>query len=76
MGSGTVLQRGLGRTPSGVWDRAPTGFGAEPQRGLGRRPNSLRTWFNQATGLVSPLRRQICLNPVWLGGLRSSGSLR
>ncbi len=25
--------------------------------------------FNQATGLVSPLRRQICLNPVWLGGL-------
>ncbi len=27
--------------------------------------------FNQTTGLVSPLRRQICLNPVWLGGLRS-----
>ncbi len=32
--------------------------------------------FNQATGLVSPLRRQICLNPVWLGELRSSASLR
>ncbi len=32
--------------------------------------------FNQATGLVSLLRRQICLNPVWLGGLRSSASLR
>ncbi len=29
--------------------------------------------FNQATGLVSPLRRQICLNPVWLGGLRPYG---
>ncbi len=28
------------------------------------------------TGLVSPLRRQICLNPVWLGGLWSSASLR
>ncbi len=25
---------------------------------------------------VSPLRRQSCLNPVWLGGLRSSASLR
>ncbi len=32
--------------------------------------------FNQATGLVSPLRRQIYPNPVWLGGLRSSASLR
>ncbi len=32
--------------------------------------------FNQATGLVSPLRRQIFLNPVWLGGLRYSASLR
>ncbi len=30
--------------------------------------------FNQATGLVWPLRRQICLSPVWLGGLRSCGS--
>ncbi len=29
--------------------------------------------FNQATGLVSPLRRQICLSPVWLGGLRYCG---
>ncbi|MCP3664516.1 MAG: hypothetical protein GY696_18840 [Gammaproteobacteria bacterium] len=26
--------------------------------------------------MVSPLRRQICLNPVWLGGLGSSASLR
>ncbi|MCP3663247.1 MAG: hypothetical protein GY696_12260 [Gammaproteobacteria bacterium] len=26
--------------------------------------------------MVSPLRLQICLNPVWLGGLRSSASLR
>ncbi|MCP3662344.1 MAG: hypothetical protein GY696_07585, partial [Gammaproteobacteria bacterium] len=24
------------------------------------------------TGLVSPLRPQICLNPVWLGGLLST----
>ncbi len=31
--------------------------------------------FNQATGLVSPLRRQICLNPVCLGGLQSPVSL-
>ncbi|MCP3667229.1 MAG: hypothetical protein GY696_32835, partial [Gammaproteobacteria bacterium] len=23
--------------------------------------------------MVSPLRRQICLNPVWLGELRSGG---
>ncbi len=31
---------------------------------------------NKPAGLVSPLRRQICLNPVWLDGLRSSASLR
>ena len=24
--------------PSGVWGRAPAGFGAEPQRGLGQSP--------------------------------------
>ncbi len=40
-------------------------------RGQGGRGGSL-SWFNQATGLVAQLRRQICLNPVWLAGLRSS----
>ncbi len=30
--------------------------------------------FNQATGLVSPLRRQICLNPVWRVGSEGSRS--
>ncbi len=29
--------------------------------------------FNHATGLISLFRRQIYLNPVWLGGLRSCG---
>ncbi len=29
--------------------------------------------FNQATGLVWPLRRKICLNPVWLGGTKPVG---
>ncbi len=32
--------------------------------------------FNQATSLVSPLRRQICLNPVWLGGPQTAGRRR
>ncbi len=31
--------------------------------------------FNQAIGLVSPLRRQVCLNPVWLRGLRTIGAV-
>ncbi len=31
------------------------------------------SWFNEAIGLVTPLRRQICPNPVWLCGLRPCG---
>ncbi|MCP3668531.1 MAG: hypothetical protein GY696_39630 [Gammaproteobacteria bacterium] len=39
---GGSLQRGLGRSPSGVWGGAPTGSGAKSQRGLGRGSNRRR----------------------------------
>ncbi len=44
--------------------------------GVGEEGGFKLAGFNQATALVSPLRHQICLNPVWLGVLRSSTSLR
>ncbi len=56
------------RTKDGVLERAT---GAVARKG--GRGNFKLVRFNEATGLVSPLRRQICLNPVWLGGLRPCG---
>ncbi len=54
-----------------TYSRSPT----VPQSGRGEGDFKL-VGFNQATDLVWPLHRQICLNPVWLGGLRSPASLR